>query len=158
MLYNTPTLSLVARDLYIGTIENAKYLLWDNPNGIEAVVNVSGEEYDQNPNITYLNVPLEDGKSIPKDKFDTCMKFLADCDAKEMPTLVHCHIGASRSPVIAASHMLKLRQKKYPEKEFTLEGVLSLIKMVRPMILPSPALIRSAKVLLGLFPYNEGVS
>lgn len=144
--------SLVHRDLYVGNIWNATGLAKDNPLGIQAVLDVSTEPaYQEHPDIEYLHVPFHDGQEIPEECFNKCMAFLDKAYKEDKVILVHCHMGVSRSPTIAASHLLR-RDKAFQDR--TLEQILDRFRMFRSIVGPSPDIVRSAKQHLKLWPYN----
>jgi protein-tyrosine phosphatase len=73
--------------------------------GIKALFTLAAEEENSSAprEMIYCHFPLVDGPENEEDILTMAIRTLADCLEKEIPTLVCCGAGMSRSPAIAAA-------------------------------------------------------
>ena len=119
-----------------------------NPYGVTAVLNVNQRPDElQLPDITYMHVPFEDGEDIPQKQFSKCLGWLRFMYENGHVILIHCAAGISRSVVIAAAfaHYIKLMD---------FDSALMQIHKHRMVANPAPAVVLSAKRMLGIWPYD----
>lgn len=130
--------------LYVGDVFDANMLNFSNPEVITAVLNVCEEKDDFSKLswMKYLHIPFPDHKQIPKEAFDKCMEWLEQRYKTQGRILIHCAIGHSRSPVICAAFMTKMRLVE------SMAHGLYLVKTARPQICPDPIVAGSAEALL----------
>jgi protein-tyrosine phosphatase len=109
-----------------------------NTDGINTVITLCPEAVSsRDRRINYLHFPLSDCRPIPTGKFDAILDAIAE-NIRWGKVLLHCSAGMSRSPVMAASWMHAVGYK-------TFYAALEEIAGLRPIIDPSPALLKSAK-------------
>lgn len=73
--------------------------------GIQAIIDLAGNEAPAIPprELTYQRFPLVDGAGNPDWLLKLACHTVADLLCAEVPTLVYCSAGMSRSPVVAAA-------------------------------------------------------
>lgn len=134
--------------LFVGGTAPAAELAKQNPAKISAVLCVHQTmDYEKNSNIIYMHVPFEDGEPIPPRQFINALGWLKFMYENGHVILIHCAAGISRSVTILAAFM-------HYEGISDFNTALDSIRMNRPSIGPSPAVLVSAKKLLGVFPYD----
>lgn len=93
---------------HIGTIRNLRQVLNE---GIAAVVDLAFEE--PLPTLTrdllYCRFPLIDGSGNPPWLLQAAVQGLVQLLEKNIPTLLYCSVGRSRSPCVAAMALAKVR-------------------------------------------------
>ena len=138
----------VGHRLHVGGYIAAADLAKDNPRGITAVLCVhQAMDYDQSPDIVYMHIPFHDGEAIPPPTFVHCLGWLKFMYENGHTILVHCAAGISRSVTIVASFMHYAGMAQF-------DAALDSIRMRRPVAAPAPAVLNSAKKLLGVYPYD----
>ena len=82
--------------------------------GIRAVVQIAAEEPPiQTPReLVYLRVPLFDGTGNDPVLLEFAIRSVESFIRKEIPTLVCCGAGMSRSPAIVAAALMSLRSEE----------------------------------------------
>lgn len=92
------------RPLWVGTARDARDMRAVHDAGIEAVVDLAVEEEPVRPTreLVYLRFPLHDGGGNPVWLVMAAATTIADLLRLEVPTLVACGGGMSRSPAVAA--------------------------------------------------------
>lgn len=134
--------------LWLGNYLNGAELALANPRDFRAVLNVSTEiPYKKAPGIAYLEVPFDDGHSIPPPAFNACMEFLMFQYETGKRTLIHCAAGVSRSAVIVAAFM-------HLSDQMPFDAALNHIKHCRPIVIPHPEIVTSVRQLLKIWPYD----
>ncbi len=90
--------------LWIGTALDARDLRGIHDTGIEAVVDLAMDEPPAHPprELVYLRFPLVDNEGNPAWLLRAAIEALTGLLKADVPTLVACSAGASRSPAIAA--------------------------------------------------------
>ena len=148
MWYDTLGFSQISHRLFVGGQASAANLAKNNPAKITAVLCVNQVmDYDQDPNIIYMHIPFDDGSAIPPKAFVKCLGWLDFMYENGHTILIHCAAGISRSVTICASFM------QY-EGLAEFENALNSIRLARPVASPAPAVKNSAKMLLGVHPYD----
>lgn len=148
MWYDVLGFSQISHRLFVGGRASAAGLANNNPAKITAVLNVNQDaSYDQNPDIIYQHIPFDDGSDIPPKQFVKCLGWLDFMYENGHTILIHCAAGISRSVTICASFM-------HYEGVADFESALNQIRMARPVASPAPAVLRSAKMMLGVHPYD----
>lgn len=144
--------------LYLGNIFNAHQVaLYDNPLGIQAVLDVSTEGgYPRNPDVKYLRVPFMDGEEVSEEKFTQCMNFLSRCWDEGLVIQINCAAGVSRSTSIMASFIYYkgLGLTEFDSCLSTLDQILNHIRECRPIIHPHPVILSSCKKHLKIWPFD----
>src|SRR5579863_3950851 len=144
---NVP-MSQVDHRLWVGGYVQAAKLAVSNPAGITAVLNVSTEPpYPQNPQIIYQHIPFHDGQEIPRRQFAECLGWLKFMYENGHTILIHCAAGISRSVTITASFMDYQGIADF-------DTAMDRIRMARRIASPAPAVLVSAKKMLGVWPYD----
>jgi protein-tyrosine phosphatase len=86
--------------------------------GVAAVVNLAAEE--PSPalprGMIYCRLPIMDGEQDDDSVLDLAIQIVVSLLKKEIPTLVHCSAGMSRSPAVAAA-ALAIVQSGSPEEK-----------------------------------------
>lgn len=146
--YDILEMSQIGHRLYVSGYARAADLAKDNPSKITAVLCVHQVmEYDQNPDIVYMHVPFNDGEGIPAQQFVKCLGWLKFMYENGHTILIHCAAGISRSVTILASFM-------HYEDIADFNKAIDDIRLNRPNASPSPAVLRSAKQMLKVYPYD----
>lgn len=83
-----------------------------------------------------LSLALPDRVALPKYLIDEAIDFLLDQITRGRRVLLHCEMGISRSPSIAAAYL-------HLAQGITLDEALCLIRKARPIAEPHPTLIAS---------------
>ena len=151
--FDLQPISKVAPRLFVSGQFYANLLPDHNPDGITAVLNVHQQpDLQRNPsNIVYKHVPFNDGSDIPPKVFVECMQWLKATYDGGHTILVHCAAGISRSVVIASAFM-------HYAGIMPFNVALSAVKTARSIANPAPDVVKSAKRLLGVFPYDGSFS
>jgi protein-tyrosine phosphatase len=128
--------------LYLGARNDAEHLYRSNPHGITTVLSLCEDKVLRpNPGISYVHVPIADATPISVGQFDTIINGIAE-DVRRGTVLVHCGAGVSRSPIMTAAWMHVVGYKG-------IEASLTEIRKLRPIVSPSPILLKSVKEHLG---------
>ena len=116
-------------------------ILYDT--GIQAILDLAGNEpLQQLPrSFTYCRFPLFDDGSNPKWLLQVVIHTLAELISLNIPTLVFCSAGLSRTPMIAAAELAKVTQ-------LPIEQCLKTVTLDNPADV-SPALWSSIKEIVG---------
>src|SRR5277367_5725480 len=146
--YDILNMTQVGHRLFLSGYARAADLAKDNPHKITAVLCVhQAMDYPKNPDIIYEHIPFADGEGIPPKVFVQCLGWLKHMYEEGHIILIHCAAGISRSPTITASFM------HYGESaEFN--AALDQIRLDRPNVSPAPNVLRSAKMMLKVYPYD----
>jgi len=146
--YDILNMTQVGHRLFLSGYARAADLAKDNPHKITAVLCVhQAMDYPKNPDIIYEHIPFADGEGIPPEVFVRCLGWLKHMYEEGHTILIHCAAGISRSPTILASFM------HYAEiLEFN--DALDQIHLDRPNVSPAPNVLRSAKMMLKVYPYD----
>ena len=124
--------------LCLGSLKDAERLAFDNSMGITAVISLCPEEvFPQAAGITYVRVPIADGRPISTDEFEQIIATIAR-HIRRGTVLLMCAAGMSRSPSMAAAWMHRCGY-------LNVEAALEEIARLRPTIDPSPVLLKSIK-------------
>ena len=124
--------------LFVGCLADAERLARKNPNGIAAVISLCEQcVEDKAANIRYVRLPLEDDEPVPVRQFEMVMKAIAE-GIRTGNVLVHCGLGISRAPTLAAAYMHRVGYKH-------VDAAMEEISRLRPIIEPSETLRSSVK-------------
>ena len=124
--------------LFIGGIDNAEELAEGNPHCITTVVSLLEIPVEvKRKGVNYLHLPIADDEPVPFRQFTTVMDAIAKSIRKGNP-LLHCGVGVSRAPSLAAAYMDAVGFKN-------VDAALKEIRQVRPFIHPSTVLVESPK-------------
>ena len=150
--FDTLPLSQIDHRLFVGGYAAAAALAKDNPLGITGVLCVhQAMDYDRDPGIVYQHVPFHDGEAIPEQAFVRCLGWLKFMHDSGHTVLVHCAAGISRSVTIAAAFMHYTGAAEFDE-------ALERIRARLPVAAPAPAVLSSAKRMLGVWPYDGSLA
>jgi protein-tyrosine phosphatase len=117
---------------------DAEELAADNPSGITAVISLSEIPVgNKRKGINYLHLPIEDAEPVPVRQFDAIMDTLTE-NIRWGTVLLHCGVGVSRAPSVAAAYMDAVGYKD-------IDAAIKEIRSVRPFIHPSSTLLKSIK-------------
>lgn len=131
-------LTKVWERLYIGSLKDAERLNADNPASITTVVSLCPEEpLSKAQGITYLKISIADAQPIPPAQFEEITKTITE-QVRRGAVLLVCAAGMSRSPIMAAAWM-------HRSGNLDFEAAMQNIGGLRPMIDPSPILLRSVR-------------
>lgn len=124
--------------LCIGSMKDAERLASDNPMGITTVVSLCPEEIScKAKGIEHVNIPIADAQPILAKQFEEIMATIAE-HIRFGAVLLMCAAGMSRSPIMSAAWMHCCGYLNF-------ETALEEIAKVRPIIDPSPVLLKSVK-------------
>ncbi len=127
--------------LYLGGAGDADDLAVSNPLGITAVVNVETQpNRSKRAGIQYIHFPIDESERIIPGTFPPVIAALSQL-VRTGKVLLHCEIGSSRAPVVAALYLHVVRYKNFDE-------ALAEIKALRPVVSPSKSIIATAKAYL----------
>jgi len=130
-------ISRLCSRLFVGGIKDAAGLATDNSAGITAVISLCAEEVvPKRRDAKYVRIPIDDDRPISLPQFEAVMSAIAE-HVRNGKVLLHCVGGMSRSPILAASWMHRCGY-------LHIESALLEIAELRPVIDPSPVLLRSA--------------
>ena len=146
------SITQVTPKLYLGTWGDASNLMYDNPNNITAVLSLCQDSVELPSTIRHIVIPFMDGHNILDRVIDECVSTIFESMRRGETLLVHCNMGASRSPAIVAAYLFQTRRLGSPE--LTLEDVLDELHQMRPVVNPSPAVVHSIKKHLQIWPYD----
>lgn len=119
---------------------DAERLAKSNPFGITTVISLCEEGVLRRvPRINYLHFPIADAVPIDIGTLDAILDAIAE-NIRWGKILLHCGMGASRAPLLAAAWMDAAGYKN-------IDGALEEIARLRP-IAPSELLLRSIRPLL----------
>jgi predicted protein tyrosine phosphatase len=141
-------MSQVGHRIFVSGMAACAELEKDNPYRITAVLNVhNAPDVHLRSDISYMHVPFNDGEDIPQEQFTKCLGWLKAMFDDGHTICIHCLAGISRSVTITASFMHYTGLMGFEE-------ALHQIKTIRPAANPAPAIVLSAKRMLGVWPYN----
>jgi len=124
--------------LYVGARNDAERLYSSNPHGITSVVSLCEDKVlRRNPSVNYLHIPLRDAMPVGVGQFDAIIDAIAE-NIRWGIVLLHCTAGVSRSPIMIAGWMHVCGYKN-------VDAALLEIKKLRPIVSPSPVLLKSVK-------------
>jgi protein-tyrosine phosphatase len=123
--------------LFLGGRMDAERLAKSNPFAITTVISLCEEGVLRRaPGINYLHFPIADGSPIDIGTLDAVLDAMAE-NIRWGTVLLHCGMGASRAPVLAAAWMDASGYKN-------IDGALQEIARLRP-IAPSDILLSSVR-------------
>jgi dual specificity phosphatase 12 len=124
--------------LYVGGLADAEELAADNPSGITTVISLSEIPVEaKRRDINYLHLPIEDDVPVPVRQFYGVMDVIRK-NIRWGTVLLHCGVGVSRAPSLAAAYMAAVGYK-------SIDAALNEIRKARPFIHPSTVLVESLK-------------
>lgn len=131
-------MSRLCSRLFLGGIKDAERLAAANPAGITAVISLCEEEVlPRRQDIKYVRIPIDDARPVPLPQFEAVMSAIAE-HIRGGRVLLHCGAGMSRAPIFAAAWMHRVGYRD-------IESALLEIADLRPVIDPSPVLLKSVK-------------
>ena len=92
---------------------------------------------DRRRDIEYVRIPVDDSRPVPRQRFEAAMAAIAK-HIRSGRVLLNCGAGMSRSPIFAAAWMHRCGY-------LYLDNALLEIAELRPVIDPSPVLLKSVK-------------
>jgi len=100
----------VAKKLWIGNALEARDLTAILNVGIEAIVDLAIEEIpiSATRELICCRIPISDGGGNPSSRIQLAVKTIVDLVSSQVPTLVACSAGMSRSPAIVAATLSQL--------------------------------------------------
>jgi protein-tyrosine phosphatase len=124
--------------LFVGGLADAEELGEANPQGISTVVSLSEiPVVCRCDGVSYLHLPIEDDRPVPVRQFDAIMDALIE-NIRWGTVLLHCGVGVSRAPSLAAAYMDSCGYKG-------IDAAIEEIRQLRPFIHPSCTLLNSLK-------------
>jgi protein-tyrosine phosphatase len=124
--------------LYIGGLADAEELADENTNDITTVISLSEIPVQtRREDVNYVHLPIEDDMSVPVRQFYGVMDAIRK-NIRWGTVLLHCGMGVSRAPSLAAAYMAAVGYKG-------IDAALKEIRKVRPFIHPSSTLVTSLK-------------
>jgi protein-tyrosine phosphatase len=130
--------SQVWERLWVGGLADADELAAGNPHGITTVVSLSEIPVEaKRKGVNYLHIPIEDGEPVPIRQFYVIMDAIRK-NIRWGTVLLHCGVGVSRAPSLAAAYMDAVGYKG-------IDAAIKEIRQMRPFIHPSSTLLKSIK-------------
>ena len=124
--------------LFLGGRYDAERLYRLNPHGITSVVSICEDAVlRRNPRIAYVHIAVADATPMSVGKFDAIIDAIAG-NIRWGRLLVNCGAGVSRTPIMVAAWMHVVGYKN-------IDAALVEIRKLRPMVSPSPILLKSIK-------------
>ena|ERR1035441_2106271 len=124
--------------LFIGSLADAEELAAGNPHRITTVVSLSEVAVrTRREDMNYVHLPIEDDVPVPVRHFYGVMDAIRK-NIRWGTVLLHCGVGVSRAPSLAAAYMVTVGYKG-------IDAALDEIRRVRPFIHPSTVLVESLK-------------
>ena len=124
--------------LWLGGLTDAGRIARGNPSGIDTVISLCEEcVASKRRGLNYVCIAIEDDRPIPVGQFDSIMDAIAE-NIRWGTVLLHCGVGLSRAPSLAAGWMTAVGYKSF-------EDSLAEIKRLRPIIDPSRILLESIR-------------
>jgi protein-tyrosine phosphatase len=124
--------------LFVGGVTDAEELADANPDGITTVISLSEVAIQtRRENVNYVHLPIEDDVPVPIRQFCSVMDVIRK-NIRWGTVLLHCGVGVSRAPSLAAAYMDAVGFKN-------VDAALKEIRQVRPFIHPSTVLVESPK-------------
>jgi atypical dual specificity phosphatase len=124
--------------LCLGSVKDAEHLASANPRGITTVVSLCPEQVVHRAgNVSYVRIPIADACPISARQFEAVMAAVS-AHIRTGAVLLNCAAGMSRSPIFVAAWMHRCGY-------LHLEAALQEIADLRPIIDPSPGLLKSVK-------------
>jgi protein-tyrosine phosphatase len=122
--------------LYLGSLRDAAQLAAENPFGIDSVLSLCSQKVPYRASrIRYTRLPIAESRPISARQFDAVMGEISEA-IRNGNLLIHCVAGINRSPVMTAAWLHRCGF-------LNLVAALVEIDRLRPMINPSPVLLRS---------------
>jgi len=122
--------------LYLGSLRDAAQLATENPFGINSVLSLCSQKVPYRASrIRYTRLPIAESRPISARQFDAVMGEISE-GVRNGNLLIHCVAGINRSPVMTAAWLHRCGC-------LNLVAALVEINRRRPMINPSPVLLRS---------------
>lgn len=124
--------------LFIGGLADADELAADNPHRITTVVSLSEIPVEAKcKGVNYVSLPISDDEPVSMHQFDRILDALYE-NLRWGTVLLHCGVGVSRAPSLAAAYMDACGYKG-------IDAALEEIRKLRPFISPSTVLVNSLK-------------
>ncbi len=124
--------------LYIGGIADAEELAAGNPYRITTVVSLSEIPVEtKRRDINYLHLAVEGDEAVSIHQFYGIMDAIRK-NIRWGTVLLHCGVGISRAPSLAAAYMDAVGYKH-------IDAAIEEIRQMRPSIEPSKILLKSVK-------------
>ena len=124
--------------LFIGCLADAEELADENTNDITTVISLSEIPVQtRREDVKYVHLPIEDDVPVPVRQFYGVMDAIRK-NIRWGTVLLHCGMGVSRAPSLAAAYMAAVGYKG-------IDAALKEIRKVRPFIHPSSTLVTSLK-------------
>jgi protein-tyrosine phosphatase len=124
--------------LYLGDWDDAEKLAKSNPNHITTVVTVCEDAViSRARRVNYLHFAIADSRAIPVAKLDAILDAIGE-NIRWGKVLINCGAGMSRAPIVTAAWMDACGYKN-------VEAALEELAELRPIIDPSPTLLKSVK-------------
>ena len=126
----------ICEKVYLGSLKDAEALLASNALSIVSVLTLCPEAVSHRASgVEYVCAPFADCRPISAQEFDAVMAAITR-GVRRGNLLIHCVGGMSRSPIMAAAWMHRCGYLNFDE-------ALLAIERLRPIIDPSPVLLRS---------------
>jgi protein-tyrosine phosphatase len=127
--------------LFVGGLTDAERLARGNPNNIDTVISLCEEcVASKRPGVNYIRIAIEDDYPLPVGQFDSIIDAIAE-NIRWGTVLLHCGVGLSRSPCLAAAYMHCVGYRN-------VDAAIEEIRAMRSFINPSQILLKSVKELL----------
>jgi protein-tyrosine phosphatase len=124
--------------LYLGDWNDAEKLAKSNPQRIDTVITLCEDSVMARARrVNYRHLPINDARAIPVAKLDAILDAIGE-NIRWGKVLVNCGAGMSRAPAMTAAWMHMVGYKN-------VDAALEEIAELRPIIDPSPVLLRSIK-------------
>jgi len=124
--------------LWVGGLQDAVRLAKGNPNHIDTVISLCEQCITaKRQGVNYVHLPIQDESPLPAGQFDSIMDALTE-NIRWGKVLLHCGVGISRAPSLAAAYMAVVGYKG-------IDAAIEEIRQLRPIINPSKILFESLR-------------
>ena len=124
--------------LWVGGLQDAVRLAKGNPNHIDTVISLCEQCITaKRQGVNYVHLPIQDESPLPAGQFDSIMDALTE-NIRWGKVLLHCGVGISRAPSLAAAYMDAVGYKNY-------DVAIEEIRQLRSIINPSMILFKSIR-------------
>ena len=133
---------IVPNLVWLGGTSDAQDIKAVKENGIKAIINLRTTRLRGVEGCDMHWHPLIDWYGNHPEMFADAVNKLIQLQKDKVPTLVHCHMGISRSPTVLATWFAL-------DTGITFDEAIDVIRKMRPFIMPCEGLRDLAKAYLG---------
>lgn len=111
--------SLIVKNLYLGSLQDAQNLKWLHEKQITHIINVSDADNIFPDRFKYVRIAMKDDPSYDiSHHFGSITDYIGETLKKGGKVLVHCNGGVSRSPTLVIAYLISTLNKT-PKEAYT---------------------------------------